>query len=110
MYISSQSWPSRSWKLPQYMGPSSMGGFQRLPPRPRWPSRPFVHALLAVDRQAGDRLRRARGVGDLAVDEVLEALLHEQHDEDVLVDDHARGLVIGEVGVELEMELGEELL
>jgi hypothetical protein len=49
-----------------------------------------------------------RGIGNLAVDEVLEAVLHEQHDEDVLVDDHARGLVVGELGVELKTKLGEK--
>jgi hypothetical protein len=32
MYISSQTCPSRSWKLPPYIGPSSIVGFRRFPP------------------------------------------------------------------------------
>src|SRR4051812_17843297 len=48
----------------------------------------LVDVLPALGRQAGENLGGRRGVADLAVDEVLEALLGEQHDEDVLIDDH----------------------
>src|SRR5262249_34577313 len=50
------------------------------------------------------------GIAEGFLGEGLEELLPEQHHEALLTQDHARGLVVGKPPVELEAELGEELL
>src|SRR5262249_32942636 len=50
------------------------------------------------------------GIAEGFLGEGLEELLPEQHHEALLPQDPARGLVVGEPPVELEAELGEELL
>ena len=51
----------------------------------------------------------AAGVAELAVREGLEEGRHQEHEISVLVDDHAGGLLVGELRVEREAEAGEEV-
>jgi len=70
--------------------------------------RELVDRLPALGGDRQDRLSVRRRVGDLLLGEVLEPGFHEQHHECLLADDHARGVLVGETGVEREAERGEE--
>ena len=68
-----------------------------------------VHLRPAAAREREERLRVLRRIAELPPRERLEERLAEQHDVGLLADDHAGGLVVGELRVEPEAELREEV-
>jgi hypothetical protein len=66
-------------------------GFHGFPPAETPSTRGRRPAPAGDDRQTGPRW--SRGVADVAVHEVTEPLLHEEHDVDVLVDTMHRRVV-----------------
>ena len=46
--------------------------------------------------------------GNLFINETLKLVMFKQHHEDVVTDDHARGLLIGELRVERKSKFAEE--
>src|SRR5207248_10277843 len=69
----------------------------------------FVHLRSAAAREREERLRVLRRIAELPPRERLEEGLTEQHDVGLLADDHASGLVVGELRVEPEAQLREEV-
>src|SRR5437870_11709327 len=69
----------------------------------------FVNLRSAAAREREERLRVLRRIAELPPRERLEEGLTEQHDVGLLADDHASGLVVGELRVEPEAELREEV-
>src|SRR3569833_1943797 len=67
-----------------------------------------VHRCPTVARQADQHFRMSHGIAYRLGREALEAIAYQQHDEDVVADDHASCRVVGELLVEAEAELGEE--
>ena len=73
----------------------------------------FLHHLVhfgpAIAREREEPLRVLGRVAELLLGERPEEGFAEEHDEGLLADDHAGGLVVGELRVELEAELREEV-
>src|SRR5436309_13691546 len=67
-----------------------------------------VHLRPAAAREREERLRVLRRIAELPPRERLEEGLIEQHDVGFFADDHASGLVVGELRVEPEAELRSE--
>src|SRR3954469_21701711 len=72
------------------------------------PDDELVDFLAACAGNAGQHLGGLGGVGDGLVGEAAEELLHQQHGEQVLAEDHAGGIVVGELRIEAVAELREE--
>ena len=70
--------------------------------------RQLVHLRPTVARNREQPLSMCRRIAELARREGLEERLHEQHHERFIADDHARGIVVRELLVELEAEGGKE--
>src|SRR5688572_3434162 len=70
----------------------------------------FVDPGTTFARQRNQHFRTLGGVANRLWSELLELRVREQHRVDVLTDDHARGRVVGELGVELVAEAAKEFL
>ena len=106
----SQTWPSRSWKARPYIQPASVASLHSQPPA----AMALAMVLSTSARQSTERATTTSALCSLSAiffagDEFLEVFLPEQHGEHVFADDHAGGVVSGELVIEGKSELGEEI-
>ena len=68
----------------------------------------YIHLGAAGARQGYDGLGIFSGIANLLFGKCLKKFLDQQHDENVIADDHAGGIFIGEIRVERKAELGKK--